>query len=332
MTRLYVEKLRIEGIEDVRRILEGPHTSCVPLGSGVPKGSIFRATVGNVVLRAGELAADIRTRTGIDTNAISFVTKLESEASLFSFRSGTEILPGDVYRLVRGDVNDYRLYGQLRYAVISLSADLLLTYCENALLSDIAFWEQREWFRASAATRGLLARNVGRLASQIPQLDGKTVTGPALEQLQSALVEPFLWAVMLDDERFDERHALSSATIVQKVEDLIDGLSPETVKVAGLCGALHCSRRTLHRAFAETMGIGPVRYLTLKRLAGVRAELRRSDPVTTRVTETATKYGFWDLGRFAKDYRQTFGEKPSETLRKGTSNRKGFQVPAVSIF
>jgi len=332
MTRLHVEKLRIEGIEDVRSILEGPHTSCVPLGSGVPTGSIFRATVGEVLLRAGEMSADIRTKTGIDTNTISFITKLESSARLFSFRSGREILPGDVYRLQRGDVNDYRLNGQLRYAVISMSADLLLKYCGDSLASDMAFWEQRQWFLASAATRTVVARNIARVASEIRQLDGKTVAGPVLEQLQSALVEPFLWGVMFDDERFDERHALSSATIVRKVEEWMDGRSPETVKIAELCSVLHLSRRTLHRAFAETMGIGPVRYLTLKRLAGVRAELRRSEPSVTGVTETATKYGFWDLGRFARDYRQTFGEKPSETLRKGTSNRKGFQVPAVSIF
>jgi AraC family ethanolamine operon transcriptional activator len=112
---------------------------------------------------------------------------------------------------------------------------------------------------------------------------------------------------------------LSSAAIVRRVEQWVDGQSPATIQIADLCRALHLSRRTLQRAFTETLGIGPARYLTLKRLTAVRAELRRSDPALIKVTDTAIKYGFWELGRFAQDYRRMFGERPSETLSKGAA-------------
>ena len=76
--------------------------------------------------------------------------------------------------------------------------------------------------------------------------------------------------------------------------------------------------------------MGPARYLTLKRLTAVRTELRRGDPAAINVTDTAIKYGFWELGRFAREYRQMFGERPSETLNKGTRCGVGVEVHGLA--
>jgi len=34
------------------------------------------------------------------------------------------------------------------------------------------------------------------------------------------------------------------------------------------------------------------------------------------VADVANRHGFWHMGQFAKDYRKTFGELPSETLKR----------------
>jgi len=333
VSQLQVRQVRIDGIEDMRRVLDGPYTSCVAMGSIAPRGSVLHASIGKVDLRAGQLSADVRIRADIDADNIAFSMKLRPDAPLFSFRSGKEVLPGDIFRLARGDVSDVRIAGEIRYAVICLSTDLLLQHGgEDALRGDMAFWEQRQWFRAPQEIRELIATSVSGIISHLSE-PHCPVTGPALRQLQADLIESFLWGVLSDECRPCERHGLSSAALVRKVENWVDGRSAETIQIADVCRGLHISRRTLHRAFAETLGMGPSHYLTRRRLTAVRTELRRCHVGANTVTDIATKYGFWQLGRFAQQYRRLFGERPSETLGRGskqiaTLDRRGARAAA----
>ncbi len=62
--------------------------------------------------------------------------------------------------------------------------------------------------------------------------------------------------------------------------------------------------------------MGPIRYLSLRRMHLVRRGLLRADPSMATVTRLATDHGFWELGRFSVAYRNLFGESPSESLRR----------------
>jgi len=111
---------------------------------------------------------------------------------------------------------------------------------------------------------------------------------------------------------------------VHRVEEFLDAHELAAPSLAELCAIAGVGERTLEYAFRELLGMPPVRYLRLRRLNRVRSELRAAEPATTRVTDVATRWGFWQLGRFASEYRALFGEYPSETLsgrRRSTAAR-----------
>jgi transcriptional regulator GlxA family with amidase domain len=95
-----------------------------------------------------------------------------------------------------------------------------------------------------------------------------------------------------------------------------------------ICAALSIGQRTLTRAMRAVRGTTPSRYLHGLALAEARTALQ--DPAATSVRQAALRCGFRELGRFAADYRATFGEYPSETLRRSSAARLGDEVPAAA--
>jgi AraC-like DNA-binding protein len=75
------------------------------------------------------------------------------------------------------------------------------------------------------------------------------------------------------------------------------------------------SVRGLVNAFHTVTGYSPMAYLKLQRLNGARRDLIAADR-GIRISDIATKWGFWHFGHFTADYRAIFAETPSETLKR----------------
>jgi transcriptional regulator GlxA family with amidase domain len=119
--------------------------------------------------------------------------------------------------------------------------------------------------------------------------------------------------------------------LVKRVTAYLRDHAGEPVRVAHLSHVVGVSERTLRAAFQEVIGLSPKRYALTLRLSAARAALWIADPQTTTVTDIATTFGFYELGRFAGRYRHTFGEVPSRTLRQLMAEAAGggFVPPAT---
>lgn len=109
--------------------------------------------------------------------------------------------------------------------------------------------------------------------------------------------------------RASQRHAA-----FRNAKDYMHAHLDEAITLADISRQANASRRTLTNAFQESLGMAPMTYLKLLRLNRVQQVLRRASLRAPRISDVANDHGFWHMGQFASDYRQLFGELPSQTL------------------
>jgi transcriptional regulator GlxA family with amidase domain len=142
------------------------------------------------------------------------------------------------------------------------------------------------------------------------------------------LEEKFLEALLLNAHAApSSAHDPGRYGLARKAYRYLQDRADEVPSIREICAATGASYATLERAFRETYGMTPKAMMTAMRLAGVRRALLHSSPTTT-ITAVALRWGFVEFGRFSVQYRQRYGEVPSETLRRtrgevNGSNRTG---------
>ena len=147
----------------------------------------------------------------------------------------------------------------------------------------------------------------GHLAKTAPDILAKPEVARAIEQ---ALVEVMVLCLTegrSDDVRNVDRHR---ASVMLRLEEVLKTKPESPLFMPEVCATVGASYTALRDCCQVYLGMSPKRYLWLPRMHQARRALRSADAETTTVTEIATNYGFWELGRFAVAYRSLFGEPP----------------------
>jgi transcriptional regulator GlxA family with amidase domain len=157
-----------------------------------------------------------------------------------------------------------------------------------------------------------LHKAIGQLAHDTPDVLNLPEVRQALEQqLIHVMVRCLADAAALETTAGGRRHD----AIIARFEEFLEANLDRPIYLTEICAVIGAAERTLRVACEEHLGMGPIRYLTLRRMYLVRRALLRADPSKSNVTCVVTDHGFWELGRFSVAYRLLFGESPSETLR-----------------
>jgi len=104
---------------------------------------------------------------------------------------------------------------------------------------------------------------------------------------------------------------------VQKFSSMIDFIHDnlrQLTSVNEIFAETGIPERTVRRLITKKYGISPKTFLSSLRLNEVRKLLLSNDE-ESHVFQVASEYNFWHMGQFGRDYKQLFGELPSETKK-----------------
>jgi AraC-like DNA-binding protein len=244
--------------------------------------------------------------------SIGFLTEPNSSPLL---HCGLEVLPGHV--VVNGfDVMHQRSDANLHYGTISLPIEDLGAAAEAIIGREFPKTLHNQVIRPGSALMlrlQKLHKSVGQLAHDSPEI---LELPPVLRALENELIHMMVRCLAegaaVEPTAGSRRHD----NIVARFEEFLEANPDRPLYLTEICAAIGVAERTLRASCEEHLGMGPIRYLALRRMHLVRRALLRSDPSKATVTQIVTDHGFWELGRFSVAYSALFGESPSHTLRR----------------
>jgi AraC-like DNA-binding protein len=228
---------------------------------------------------------------------------------------GHKVTPGDI--LVYGnDVLHQRSGSDLHYGTMSLPVQEFSAICKALIGRDFPVNAGHTVLRPDPALLSRLLnlhRCVGQLAHAVPELLNLPQVRRALEQqLVHIMVRCLTEGAVAPATKGARRYG----SIMVRFKEYLEANFDRPLYLPEICAAIGVAERSLRAVCDEHLGMGPIRFLTLRRMHLVQRALSRADPSDGTVIRIVTDHGFWELGRFSVAYRMLFGESPSATLRR----------------
>jgi AraC-like DNA-binding protein len=245
--------------------------------------------------------------------------------ALISFRTdfgpslvhrGVEMQPTNIVRHGEGQVYYQRSSGPASFGGMSLAVEDMAAIGEAMAGIDLKPPRDEILVTPQPAAMARLQRlhaAAGHLAEEAPEIIANPDAARGLEQ---SLIEAMVGCLADGEVREDSLAQQHHELIMRRFHKVVEENPEQPLYIPEICKAIRVSQRTLLACCQEHLGMAPKRYLLRRRMHLARGALREAGRDAPAVTDIATRYGFWQLGRFAVEYQSLFGESPSATLRR----------------
>ena len=312
-----IQRIRLDGFDpaSMDHTVQGSNLAHVQLSAGAFHGHLVNAQIGRQRLDYGHYNLPLLARGDMpgDRITLGLVLRNPNTASV-----NGHIIDGQALVVFReNEPIDYRLspgtewmaFQITRESLVQLGMDpanLPQTPIDAAKLTQLR--PTQHAIRAAIAT--LSEIDLGLFPITAPE--------KLVDQVFSDVIDEFQ-ALFDAASRSNAKHPGRRAAdlyLVRQAMAYIDTHLSETLQVGELCQELKATWRTLDRAFLRLLGVPPKRYIRMARLAEARRLLLQYRRTGRSIADVASACGINHLGRFSQVYRSTYGELPSQTLRR----------------
>jgi AraC-like DNA-binding protein len=256
---------------------------------------------------------------------IADVTSLLCGRTYITFRTtpgpsvlwdGIESYPSAILYFGQADEHYQRSSGMADFATMSLPTEDIASV--GAAMSGRELTVPRDTMSITPLRSGMTRlQRLHAAAADLAEHAPEVIANPdAARGLEQALIEAMVRCLGHQEQREGNLAQGQHAIVMRRFRQIVEENPEQPLYIPEICKAIRVSERTLRMCCQEHLGTGPKRYLLLRRMHLARRALHAAAPDATSVTDIATRYGFWQLGRFAVEYQSLFGEAPSATLRR----------------
>jgi AraC-like DNA-binding protein len=231
-------------------------------------------------------------------------------------RSGMEMLESNIIRRGQAETFFQQSDGPVCFGSMSLPLDVMAAVGSATVGCDLT--PPRDALTVVPSLAALhrlqgLHEEAAQLAEHAPVVFTQLEAARGLEQ---SLIGAMLDCLGPGDVNEDRSALRQHTAIMRRFHGAIERHLDQPLYIPELCAEIGASERTLRVCCQEQLGMSPKRYLLLRRMHLVQRALRTSTRIDATVTDIATRYGFWQFGRFAGEYKALFGESPSAMLAR----------------
>jgi AraC-like DNA-binding protein len=282
------------------------------LGRGEFRADVTTIEVGQVTLQRGRENLPRLSSSGMPSNKVG-VLGWFGDSTLPIVR-GVQMQWGDWIVLGPGMQSHHRSPGRIDFVTLMLDVSALTDAAEDMFGEELNLTAGQVLRPPEHLGAWLLS--VIEAGIRATQTTPGIFTSPqASAALEHALLRPMVMSLLGQVRKDNVPHGRRSI-IAKRFEEAVEANLDHPLLMPDLCRNIGVSGRTLRTLCQEQLGVSPQRFLALRRLHLARRALLHADHHSVTVTEIATNYGVWELGRFAAAYKALFGESPSATLHR----------------